>query len=104
VSKKEGRKGTTYFTFTVTLSAPSTVPVTVNWATADGTAKASGGDYVAASGTLTFAPGETRKTISIAVKGDRGKEANEAFFLRLLTAANALIDDGQGVGTIINDD
>jgi hypothetical protein len=104
VTKKEGRKGTTSFTFTVTLSGPSTVPVTVSYATSDGTAKVSNGDYVAASGTLTFAPGETSKTITISVKGDRKREADETFLVNLLSASNALIADGQGVGTIRNDD
>jgi hypothetical protein len=104
VSKKEGRKGTISFTFTVTLSAPSAVGVTVSYATADGTAKASGGDYIAASGTLTFAPGQTSKTITIRIKGDRTKEADESFFLNLLAATGADIEDGQGLGTIVNDD
>jgi hypothetical protein len=104
VSKKEGRKGTISFTFTVTLSAPSAVPVTVNYATADGSATVSDGDYVATSGTLTFAAGQTSKTITISVKGDRKKEANETFLVNLLSASNALIADGQEVGTIRNDD
>src|SRR5262249_19644644 len=104
VSKTEGRRGTTWFTFVVTLSAPASVPVTANFATADGTARVSDRDYVAASGTLTFAPGETSKTISIAVLGDAKKEADETFFLNLSGAVNALIEDGQGLGTILNDD
>jgi hypothetical protein len=103
VSKKEGRSGTTYFTFTVTLSAPSAVPVTVNYATANGAAKA-GDDYTSASGALTFSPGQTSKTITIAVKGDSKKEANETFFINLSAATGAQIEDGQGIGTILNDD
>jgi hypothetical protein len=104
VSKKEGRKGTTYFTFTVTLSAAATEPVTVRFATANGTAKTGNNDYVAKSGTLTFNPGETVKTITIAVKGDRKREAHEQFFVDLSSAVGALIDDGRGIGTILNDD
>src|SRR5262249_4464561 len=78
VTVAEGNAGTTNAVFTVTLSAPSTVPVTVSYATADGTAKASDSDYVATSGTLTFAPGETCKTITVQVKGDKKKEVDEA--------------------------
>jgi hypothetical protein len=92
------------FTFTVTLSAPSTVPVTVSYATADGTAKVSDNDYTAASGTLTFAPGQTSKTIIVLVNGDRRREGNETFFVELVDAVFATIADGQGIGTIRNDD
>src|SRR5262249_8777523 len=63
-----GKNSTTQFTFAVTLSVPYDQAVTVRFATADGTAKVSDSDYVAASGTLTFAPGETSKTITISVK------------------------------------
>ena len=103
VARTEGNSGTTLFVFTVTLSAASDVPVTVNFATANGTAKA-GEDYDAKSGTLTFAPGETSKTITIVVKGDKKKEANETFFVNLSGAVGALILDGQGLGTILDDD
>jgi len=104
VAMAEGQKGTTYFVFTVTLSASYDATVTVNFATANGTAKTSDNDYAATSGTLTFAPGETTKTITVAVKGDRKKEANETFFMNLSGAVNALIADSQGLGTILNDD
>jgi hypothetical protein len=79
------------------------VPVSVNYATANGTAKA-GEDYTAKSGTLTFAAGETSKTITIAVKGDSKKEANETFFLNLSGALGAVVEYGQAVGNILNDD
>ena len=104
VTKDEGKTGTTTFTFTVTLSAAYDVPVTVNFATANGTATTSDNDYVAKSGTLTFAAGQTTKTIAITVKGDKKKEADEAFFVNLSGATNAVILDGQGLGTILNDD
>ncbi len=104
VTRAEGQKDTTYFYFTVTLSSSSDVAVTVNFATADGTAKVSNGDYTATSGTLIFAPGETTKTIAVAVKTDRKKEANETFFVNLTGAVNATIFDGQGIGSILNDD
>jgi hypothetical protein len=103
VSMQEGRFGTRVFVFTVTLSAPSNAPVTVNFATANGTAKA-GQDYNAQSGSLTFAPGQTTKTISIVVTGDRNREANETFFVNLSNVAGAQLMDGQGLGTILNDD
>ncbi|HEX8738222.1 MAG TPA: Calx-beta domain-containing protein, partial [Pyrinomonadaceae bacterium] len=101
----EGNSGTTTATFTVTLvSGGSPNPTTVNYATANGTATA-GSDYVATSGTLTFAPGETTKTITVTINGDTLKEANEFFFVNLSTpSSNAVIADGQGVGIIIDDD
>lgn len=103
VARSEGNSGTTSFVFTVTLSAAYDAPVTVNFATANGTAKA-GEDYNAASGTLTFAPGQTTRTITIGVKGDKKKEANETFFVNLFGASGAQISDGQGLGTILDDD
>jgi hypothetical protein len=105
VSRTEGRRGNSFFTFTVTLSAPSAGQVKVNYATADGTARTSDGDYEGATGTLTFAPGETSKTITIKVKGDNKKEANETFYLDLFDlSSNALFSKNRGLGTILNDD
>jgi hypothetical protein len=106
VSRKEGKKGKTkLFTFTVTLSAPPDQPVTVSYQTVNGTAKTSDGDYVAKSGTLTFAPGETTKTITVEVKGDSRKEANESFYVDLFdNSGNALLTRKRGTGTIFNDD
>lgn len=89
--------------FTVTLSAASGATVSVNFATADGTATASS-DFSATSGTLTFAPGETSKTVSLAVSGDTTFEPDETFFVNLSGATNAITDDAQGRGTIVNDD
>jgi Ca2+-binding RTX toxin-like protein len=103
VTKKEGNSGSTTFTFTVTLSKSASSNVTVKYATADGTATSS--DYTTKSGTLTFTPGQTSKTISITVKGDTTQEPDEVFFVNLSSAsANATIADTQGVGTIQNDD
>jgi hypothetical protein len=104
VTKKEGQKGTTAFSFVVTLSAPSSAPVTVQYATADGTATTAGQDYFATSGTLTFQPGQTSKTVTVSVRGDRTREADETFFLELPNSQGATIADGQGLGTIQNDD
>jgi hypothetical protein len=99
----EGNTGSASATFTVTLSAGSDVPVTATYATADGTATA-GSDYQAASGTLTFAPGETSETVTVPVNGDRLAEPNETFFIGLSGPTNATIADGQGVGTILDDE
>jgi hypothetical protein len=77
--------------------------VTVNFRTANGTATA-GQDYDAQSGTLTVAPGETSKTITIVVRGDKKREADETFFVDLAGALGALILDGRGGGTILDDD
>jgi hypothetical protein len=104
VTKYEGNSGTTKFVFTVSLSAASDSRVTVNFATSNGSAKKNDNDYVANSGKLTFAPGQTSKTITISVKGDKKKESDETFFVTLTKANGALIDDDQGVGTILNDD
>jgi hypothetical protein len=99
----EGDHGTVNAIFTVTLSEPATGTVTVNYGTADGTARVKS-DYEAAAGTLTFAQGQTSKTITIAVKGDNKVEASETFFVNLSGAVNAIIGDDQGLGTILNDD
>jgi Calx-beta domain len=103
VTVTEGNTGTRAATFTITLSAASTQPVTVAYATANGTATA-GSDYQAASGALTFAPGETSKTITVLVNGDRLAEPNETFFVNLSAATNATITTGQGTGTIVDDE
>ena len=89
-------------TFTVSLSPPNVSTVTVAYQTADGTATG-GSDYVPASGTLTFAPGETTKAIAISVNGDALGEAVETFFVNLSNPTNATISDGQGVGRITRD-
>jgi Calx-beta domain len=91
--------------FTVTLSAACDQAVTMSYYTVDGTAKTSDSDYVAKTGTLIFAPGETTKTITIEVKGDDKKEANETFCLDLSgLSSNGLFTKSRGVGTILNDD
>src|SRR5262249_49417561 len=105
VTKREGKKNTTSFVFTVTLSAAYDQPVTMSYRTADGTATTSDNDYVAQTGTLTFLPGETSKTITITVNGDSKKEADETFYLDLFgLSSNALFTKYHGLGTILNDD
>ncbi|RRR97958.1 hypothetical protein EIP75_23955, partial [Aquabacterium soli] len=87
-------------TFTVTLSGPSSTQVTVNYGTQDASAKA-GQDYTANSGTLTFAPGETSKTITVAITNDNIYEGIEQYQVVLSNvSANAQIGDGTGVGGI----
>jgi hypothetical protein len=102
----EGNAGTVSAQFTVTLSAAATQTVTVQYATADGTATAgTGSDYQAALGTLSFAPGDiTPKTVTVLVNGDTVVEATETFVVNLSNPTNATIADGQGLGTITNDD
>lgn len=88
---------------TVTLSHPSALPITVKYATGNGTALA-GGDYTADSGTITFAPGETSRTILVQTADDPVYEGNETFAVSLSSAVGATIIDGQGVATIVDDD
>jgi hypothetical protein len=102
-SVTEGNSGTTDAVFTVTLSAAQTVPVTVDYTTTPGTASSSS-DFAAATGTLTFQPGETTKTIAVAVNGDTTFEPDEDFFVNLGSATNATVADGAGTATIVNDD
>lgn len=103
VSLAEGNSGTANASFTVSLSNASSQTITVNYATADGSATA-GSDYAAASGTLTFNPGQLTQTVSVTVNGDTVFEGNETFNVNLSSASNATIADSQGVGTINNDD
>ncbi|NJC49813.1 UNVERIFIED_ORG: uncharacterized protein YhjY with autotransporter beta-barrel domain [Xanthomonas campestris] len=103
VSVNEGNSGTTTATFTVSLSAASGQTVSVNYATANGTATA-GSDYVARSGTLTFTPGTTAQGVAITVNGDTAVEPNETFSVGLSGASNASIARATGTGTILNDD
>ena len=100
----EGNSGTTNATFTVTLSNPSSQPITVNYATADGTATTADLDYNAANATISFAPGEISKTVTVAVVGDTKSENPEAFTVNLSNVTNATITKATGVGTITNDD
>jgi uncharacterized repeat protein (TIGR01451 family) len=102
-SVTEGDSGTKTLDFTVTLSTASGQTVTVDYATADNTATA-GTDYQAASGTLTFNPGDTTKTVSVIINGDTTVEPNETFFVNLTNPSNATTTDNQGQGTITNDD
>ena len=77
----------------------------MSFRTVDGTAKTSDGDYVAKTGAVTFAAGETNKIITIVVRGDNKRESNETFYLDLFgNSSNSLFTKNRGLGTIRNDD
>ena len=104
VSVTEGNQGTVKAMFTVSLSGPSPNRVTV-LVEAVGSTATPGIDYAAvAPKTVSFKPGETTQTVFVPVKGERAPEADETFLMRLSASVNAGISDGQGVGTILNDD
>ncbi len=104
VTVTEGHINPVNAVFTVSLSAPSTQTVTVQYATANGTAIAPG-DYTGLSlNTLTFPPNTLTQTITVAVQGDTTFEPNEIYFVNLTSPTNATLADAQGLGTITNDD
>lgn len=103
VSKLEGNAGLTPFTFTVSLNIPACgVPVVVNYTTSL-TGTANGADLQAAAGQVTFNAGEQSKPVVINVVGDTTVEPDETFFVNI-TSTDAGVADGQGKGTILNDD
>ena len=109
VTVTEGNSGTVQANFTVSLSSSTFQIVTVQFATSNGTATggdscATGVDYVTTSGALVFSPLQSSKTITVQVCGDTANEVNETFFVNLSASVNAAIGDGQGRGTINNDD
>ncbi|MEA2405842.1 MAG: hypothetical protein QOE08_2489 [Thermoleophilaceae bacterium] len=89
--------------FSVTLNKTSDQEVRVDFATANGTATA-GSDYTAQSGTLIFGPGETSKTVAVPITNDSADEPDETFVLNLTGARSGSVADGQGTGTITDDD
>jgi len=103
ITLTEADSGTTAAAFTVSLSKASSQTVTVDYATADGTATA-GADYQTTRGTLTFAPGETSKIVTVPVIDDIVDEPDETFLVNLSNPTNATISDAQGTGTITDDD
>jgi methionine-rich copper-binding protein CopC len=103
VSVTEGDSGTVPATFAVTLSNPSTQIVTVQFTTTQDSAT-SNSDYLATTGTVTFNPLETSKSITVDVNGDTAAESNEVFFIDLSAPTNATLADPLGVGTILDDD
>ena len=104
-SVTEGNTGTVTASFTVSLSVPAAEEVTVQYDTADGTAMTADGDYEAVTGgTLTFAPGETVKSVGVTVRGDTKAESDETFTLILSAPVNATLGTATAVGTIRDDD
>lgn len=99
----EGNLGTTSASFNVSLSTPSDRAVTVQYATSNGTAKG-GKDYTIARGTVTFAPYEASKTITVLVKGDTIDEYDETFQVTLNNPKGATIARRTATGTIQDDD
>ena len=89
--------------FAISLAGGPAQTVTVDYATANGTAQA-GVDYTATTGTLTFLPGETTKFINVAIAGDSSSENNETFFLLLNNAKGARVVKGEAAGVIVDDD
>jgi Calx-beta domain/Domain of unknown function (DUF4114)/RTX calcium-binding nonapeptide repeat (4 copies) len=103
VAQSEGNSGMNSYAFNLTLSNASTETVTVKYATADGTATAVS-DYTAATGTVTFNPGETNKAINISVKGDTTLEKDETFAVNLTDPVGGTISQTIATGTIVDDD
>ncbi len=105
VSVPEGQTGDTSFaTVEVTLSAASGLPVSVDWATAEGTATVADNDFVPDAGQLDFAPGETSKTVLIEVVGDVASEGDETFDVVLSSPVNATLGSATDVVTIVDND
>jgi Calx-beta domain/Right handed beta helix region len=102
IADASGNEGTSAL-FSVTLSAPSAGTVTVSYATSDGTAVAPG-DYTAASGTLSLAPGETSASLPVALAADGLNEMDETFGVTLSAPTGAILGDAQAVGTILDND
>jgi hypothetical protein len=103
VSVTEGDAGVNYVNFTISLSFAAPGPVTIDFATANGTATA-GADYVARSGTVSFAAGESSKTVSVPIIGDARAESSEAFTIALSNSSGATLGDSSGTGTITDND
>jgi len=106
VTQLEGDTGTTTFVFTVSSSLPAPAGgINFDIATHDGTATATTGDYIArALSNQTISAGNTTYMFAVTVNGDNLVEPNESFVVNVANVGNATIGDGQGVGTIQNDD
>jgi hypothetical protein len=99
----EGTSGPTPLDIPVSLSAVSPQEVRVGFFTSDGTATA-GSDYVAATGTVTFTPGQTLRNVPVSVMGDTVDEPDERFYLNLQNPVDGTIGVLAGQGTILDDD
>ena len=103
VSILEGNAGTKAATFTLTLSGPSVEPIAIRAITAQGTATAAT-DYNSINTVVTFSPGTVTRTVDVSIIGDTNREPNETFFVDLSEPFGTTIADGEGVGTILDDD
>ncbi len=104
VSKSEGNGGTTAYVFTLTRTGDLSVPSTISWSTADGSAAAPT-DYGAVPSTqVTFIANQATAQVTVYVNGDTTVETDESFFVNLASVSNATFGKSQGVGTIKNDD
>ncbi|BCM94044.1 hypothetical protein IAD21_05940 [Abditibacteriota bacterium] len=110
-SVREGDSGTVNLVFPVTIDADSEQTLTVQYATADGNsatasqnATIADNDYVATSGTLTFAPGDRSQNITVAVNGDLNIESDETLRLLLTNPQHLMLGSTSTTGTILNDD
>jgi hypothetical protein len=99
ITVAEPPSGTATATFVVTLSAPSGQPVSLNYATADGSATA-GLDYAAQAGPINFLAGQTSQSITVPINSDQLVEPNETFFVNLSNPVGANFGDNQAIGTI----
>jgi ELWxxDGT repeat protein len=104
VAQPEGNSAATPVVFPVTLSLAKSDPIEVSYQTSDGTATEADGDYVGASGTLTFAPGQTVSYVTVLVNGDTDFEPNEQFYLNLIDTNDGFVATPQAVVTIVNDE
>lgn len=104
VSMSEDNSGTRQMVFSIVLTSPATAPVTVAYATKDGSATIADDDYEPAAGTLTFTPGEFRKTVPVTIVGDMFLEPDETFTIELSGATAAPVLRSVGTGTIVNDE
>lgn len=104
IGQVEGNAGSTNVTLTPTMDRTSTSTVTVNYTTVNGTATTGNLDYVATAGTLTFAPGETTKTITVPVNGDTKLEDFQRFTVKLSAPSGATIGTAAEIVEIQNDE
>jgi hypothetical protein len=104
-SVNEGSSGPTAFVFTVNLSTGYSLPVTVNFQTADGSATVADNDYQAATSSIVIPAGLTSGTITVNANGDTQFEPNETFTVTLTGATNGTVGSPSvSTGTILNDD
>jgi Calx-beta domain len=103
VSVTEGNSGTKTATFTLTLSGPSVEAIAIRAVTAPGTATASS-DYNSINSVVLFQPGTVTGTVDVQIIGDTNLESNETFFVNLTETFGTTAADGQGMGTILDDD